>query len=210
MTTRFARTVCLAVLAATFAFAQPSAEEHAVLNQHDRDFAMSHMHATRKLFLDAVDGLTPEQWNFKTAPNRWSIAECAEHIAISEDFISGLARNTILKSPAAPEKRKLVKTTDEQLVVAVLDRSQKFQAPEAIAPAKRWATPSEAVAHFKTSRDANIAYIETTSDELRSHFMPHPAFGMLDAFQWLLLMSGHTERHTLQILEVKSDPNYPK
>jgi len=34
--------------------------------------------------------------------------------------------------------------------------------------------------------------------------------GMLDAYQWILLLSGHTERHTLQILEVKADPKYPK
>ena len=197
-----------AVLLSSIALAQPT-EVPSALSQHDRDFAMSHMHATRKLFLDSVAGLSAEQWNFKSAPDRWSVAECAEHIAISEDYISGLARN-LLKTPLAPEKRKLVKVTDEQLVESVIDRSHKFQAPEPIAPAKRWPDPNEAVAHFKTSRDRNIAYIETTPDELRAHFMSHPAAGMLDAFQWMLLMSGHTERHTLQILEVKADPNFPK
>jgi hypothetical protein len=32
----------------------------------------------------------------------------------------------------------------------------------------------------------------------------------LDAYQWLLLLASHSERHTLQILEVKADPNFPK
>jgi len=196
-------------------FAQPAdgsatAPTPKTLSQHDRDFLMSQMHSSRKEFLDSVAGLTPEQWNFKAAPDRWSIAECAEHIAVSDDFISGLVRDQVMKGPAAPEKREQVKVKDEDLPKLVAERSQKFKAPEPIAPKKRWADPAEAVAHFKESRDRNIAYVETTQDDLRDHFMPHPAAGMLDGYQWLLLMSGHTERHVAQIQEVKTDPKYPK
>lgn len=194
-------------------FAQTTAAVPAsqTLSQHDRDYAMSQLQAGRKEFLDATAGLTPEQWNFKAAPDRWSIAECAEHIAISEDFIGGRIKEQILKGPATPEKREQVKVkNDEDLTKAVVDRSQKFKAPEPIVPKKRWADPAEAIAHFKESRDANIAYIETTQDDLRDHFAPHPAAGLLDAYQWFLLMSAHTERHVAQILEVKTDPKYPK
>ena len=30
---------------------------------------------------------------------------------------------------------------------------------------------------------------------------------LLDAYQWLLFISAHSERHTKQILEVKAHPN---
>lgn len=204
-----------AVLLAAFSlpqFGQTGADTAAAatLSQHDRDYALAQLHAGRKEFLDAVTGLTPEQWNFKAAPDRWSIAECAEHIAVSEDFISGMIRNQLLKSPAAPEKRSQVKVQDEDLTKAVVDRTNKFKAPEPIAPKKRWADPADAVAHFKESRDANIAYIENTQDPLRDHFAPHPVAGMLDGYQWFLLMAAHTERHVAQIQEVKTDPKYPK
>ena len=66
------------------------------------------------------------------------------------------------------------------------------------------------MAHFKESRDANIAYLGTTQDDLRNHFAPHPALGLMDGYQWILLMTGHTERHIAQIQEVKADPKYPK
>ena len=204
--------VLLTALSSVFGFAQepaPAPASHP-LSQHDRDFAMSNLQATRKLFLDSVAGLTPEQWKFKAGPDRWSIAECAEHIAISEEFIAGMVRNAILKTPATPEKRAQVKVTDEQIVKMTPDRSVKFKAPEPIAPANRWPDPQEAVAHFKESRDKNIAYVETTPDSLRDHFIAHPAFGLIDGYQWLLLLSGHSERHTMQILEVKADPKYPK
>jgi hypothetical protein len=187
----------------------PPASKETTLSQHDREFAMSQLHASRKLFLDSVGGLTPEQWNFKAAPDRWSIAECAEHIALSEDFIFTIVPN-LLKGPATPEKRAEVKATDEGLLKAVVDRSNKFQAPEPIKPTRRWQDPQDAVAHFKESRDKHIAYVETTQDDLRNHFGPHPAAGLLDAYQWILLLSAHSERHTLQIEEVKADPKFPK
>ena len=38
-----------------------------------------------------------------------------------------------------------------------------------------------------------------------------PGLGQpLDAYQWLLFISAHSERHTKQILEVKADPNFPQ
>ena len=86
--------------AATLLTAQAPAPQ--TLSQSERDFAINHLQSTRKLFLDSITGLTPEQWSFKAAPDRWSIAECAEHITIAEDFIFGLVQNQVLKTPADP------------------------------------------------------------------------------------------------------------
>ena len=190
-------------------FAQTIPESQS-LSQHDRDFVIEQLQASRKNFLNAVAGLTPEQLNFKASPDRWSIAECAEHITISEDFIGGRIKDAIVKGPATPEKRANVKVTDEQILKGVPDRSQKFKAPEPIVPKKRWPDLETTVAHFKESRDANIAYVGTTQDDLRNHFAPHPALGLMDGYQWILLLTGHTERHVAQIQEVKADPKYPK
>ncbi len=179
--------------------------------QGERDFAMSSMHATRKLFLDSVAGLTPAQWNFKAAPDRWSIAECAEHIALSENGIGTMAKGT-LKSPDQPEKAvrgDAARAGDQKLLDAVVDRIHKAQAPEPLRPNHKFPTPQEAVEHFRQARDENIDYIEKTQDDLRSHFADGPV-GSIDGYRWFLLMSAHTERHTNQIKEVKADPNFPK
>jgi hypothetical protein len=196
------RVVVLGVLALAAAFAEP-------LTQSDRDKAMSHFHATRKVFLDSVAGLSDAQWNFKPAPERWSIAECAEHIAVSEDAIFELVQNA-LKSPAEPAKKAMVAGKDEMLIRAMPNRSVKAQAPEFLQPKRRWPDSASLIAHFKESRDRNIAYLQGTEDDLRGHFLEHPVFKTLDAYQMMLLMSAHCERHTLQINEVKTDPNYPK
>jgi hypothetical protein len=182
------------------------------LTQGERDFAMSNMQATRKLFLDSVVGLTPAQWKFKAAPERWSIAECAEHIALSEDLISGMAKSTLTK-PAEPEKAvrgDAARADDQKLLDAVVDRSHKAQAPEPLKPNNKFATPQEAIEHFRKSRDANIDYIEKTTDDLRAHSAEGPTGHPMDGYRWILLMSAHTERHTNQIKEVKAEPNFPK
>ena len=55
------------------------------LSHRDKDKALQLLESTRKDVLDATKGLSDAQWNFKIAPDRWSVAECMEHIAAAED-----------------------------------------------------------------------------------------------------------------------------
>jgi len=180
------------------------------LTKKERERGMSELHATRKLFLDSVAGLSEAQWNFKPAPEAWSVAECAEHIALSEDRLYEMVTQKLMKAPAEPEKKAEVKGKDELILQQTIDRSQKFQAPEMLRPTHQWPSKDDLIAHFRESRDRTIAYVERTPDDLREHFVPHPGFKLLDGYQWLLLISAHSHRHTLQIEEVKANPNFPK
>jgi hypothetical protein len=51
--------------------------------------------------------------------------------------------------------------------------------------------------------------VKTTKDALREHGAGTPP-QVTSAYQLLLMMSGHTERHTAQLLEVKASPGYPR
>ncbi len=180
------------------------------LTQAERELAINDLQATRKLFLDSVAGLSEAQWNFKPAPDVWSVAEVAEHIAVSEDTLFTLVTERIMKSPAQPERRAEVQGKDTIILEKIVDRSKKAQAPEILKPTHRWATQQELVAHFKESRERTIAYVEHTDDALRDHFADHPLLGPMDGYQWLLLITAHSHRHTLQIEEVKANANFPK
>jgi hypothetical protein len=190
-----------------------AAESTQTLTQEERDRAVAELEGSKKAFLEATKGLSPAQQNFKSAPDRWSVAECAEHIALSEGFIYGVVTERIMKAPANPEKRDAAKGKDDLIVKMMQDRSHKATAPEPIDPAKQGAMSLDAsVKLFVDNRAHTIEYVKTTQDDLRDHLFDHPvpAIGTLDAYQWILLTSGHTRRHTLQILEVKADPNFPK
>jgi hypothetical protein len=178
------------------------------ISKGDREFGMSALHASRKLFLDAVAGLSDAQLSFKPAPEKWSIAEIAEHVALSEQFIFQ-ASEAAVKSPARETMADPGKT-DEKILAAVPDRTVKVTAPEPLRPQNRFKSTAEAVAAFKSSLDAHIEYLSETQGALRAHLLKNPMMGDLDAYQWILLMSAHTERHVTQILEVKASPGFPQ
>lgn len=178
------------------------------ISKGDREFGMSALHASRKLFLDSVVGLSDAQLNFKPAPEKWSIAEIAEHVALSGQFIYQAAE-AALKSPAH-EKMTDAGKLDEIILVRVPDRSAKATAPEALRPQNHFKSAAEAIAAFRSLRDAHIKYLSETQDALREHFFKNPVLGDIDAFQWILYMSAHTERHVGQILEVKASAGFPK
>jgi len=208
---QFILPACFALTLPVFAVAQDkSAEKKNALTDGERAEAVKYFEETRQNFLNSIKGLSEAQWKYKPGPDRWSIAEVAEHIAVSEETLSGIVTRQLMQSPAAPEKKEAAKGKEALIRAAITNRSVKAQAPEMLKPTNRWATQEELVKAFNASRDKTVSYIKETQDDLRSHFRPHPVFKDLDGYQWLILISGHSARHTAQINEVKEDPGYPK
>jgi hypothetical protein len=184
--------------------------ESGMLTKEDRDRAVEYLRQTQKDFLAATEGLSDAQWKFKAAPDRWSIAEVSEHIAVTEEMIWKLVSEKIMKSPATPEKAAEAKGKDEIILTKIPDRSRKAQAPEQLRPTGRWATRAALVKDFETVRSGEITYVMETKEDLRNHFDEHPFLKTMDAYQYLIFNGAHCKRHTAQILEVKADPKYPK
>lgn len=184
---------------ATLAFSQS-------LSQADREKGEQYLQQTRDGVVAAVKGLSEAQMKFKSGPDRWSVGEVLEHIALVEDGLFQNVTNKVMKSPAGAADRDFAKT-DASVLAILPDRSTKRQAPPNFVPTGRW-KPEDALDHFLKSRANTIAFLESTPD-LRAHVGDSP-LGPLDAYEWLLFMGGHSERHTKQILEVKADPNFPK
>jgi len=176
----------------------------------DKQRAVAYLEKTKNGVVEATKGLSDAQWNFKPAPDRWSIAEVVEHLAAAEDLIRGLVQEQVMKSPAiAPRDPAEVKKIDDGVLVQVPDRSHKMQAPEPLKPTNRFGSPEEAEKHFVESRGTTEAYLKSAAD-LRIHAMDNPVGVKMDGYEWILLIGGHSERHLKQILEVKADPNFPK
>lgn len=192
--------VVLLSLVATLAFAaEPPAEAAKMQAELER---------TQDKFLGSIKGLSEAQWNFKPAPDRWSIAECAEHIAATEPMLRGMIAK-VLTTEATPEMIKEGINKDEVLTKTIVDRSKKFKAPEPLVPTNRFGSPDAAITAFKKERAETIK-LATTGGDLRTHADKHFLLGPLDAYGWFLFLSGHSERHTLQIEEVKAHPDFPK
>lgn len=175
------------------------------LSEADRQLAIEHLEQTQKQLLESTKGLSDEQLTFKASPEAWSIAECVEHLAISEGNIFGMLEMS-LKTEPDPSKRAEVKMSDEQILGIITNRDQKVKTSSAFEPTGL--SYEESLQNFESKRKSNIEYIKNTKDDLRNRYADLP-FGKLDAFQVVLFMSAHTERHVKQIEEVKADPKFP-
>ena len=105
----------------------------------ERETALKSLQATHDAFLKAIAGLSEKQWKFKPGPDRWSVAEVSEHIALSESTIFGLIQVSSCGSGHAGEPGE-DKVTDELILAKVPDRSRKVQAPEFLQPTGRFAS----------------------------------------------------------------------
>jgi hypothetical protein len=70
------------------------------------------LESSKKGVLEATKGLSEAQWNFKAAPDKWSIAECMEHIAAAEDYIRGMVVEKVMKAPSTISALVALKTAE--------------------------------------------------------------------------------------------------
>lgn len=178
------------------------------LTDAERQGAAAELQASRKVLLGAIEGLSAGQWNFKPAPDRWSVSECVQHIAAAEDGYFALI-GRLLQKPATAERAREVAGKDDYVLREMQNRDSKRVTTDALLPGK-WTNGPEAVTHFNGSRDRLIRFVGSTAEDLRAHQQEHRAVGLIDAYQWILLASGHVRRHTLQIEEVKRAPGFPR
>lgn len=178
------------------------------LTSADRDRAMKYLETTKQGVIDATAGLSDAQWTFKPAPDRWSVAEVTEHIAAAEGFLRGMVVEKVLTAPPRAGAED-VKAIDEMVLTMIPDRSHKREAPDPLKPTNRFGSPKAALAAFSESRQQTEDLLKS-HDDLRAHAIDSPLGKKLDAYEWILFIAAHSDRHTKQILEVKADPNFPK
>jgi hypothetical protein len=174
----------------------------------DRAKALAYLEKTKAGVIDAAKGLSDAQLNYKIAPERWSVAQVLEHIASAEDMLFGMTEGQAMKGPARTDGED-VHAIDQLILTAIPDRSQKRSAPEPLIPNDRFHGAKPSLEHFEASRDKTIAFLKNTQG-LRDHAIDSPLGKKLDPYQWLLFIAAHSDRHTKQMLEVKTDPNFPK
>jgi hypothetical protein len=174
----------------------------------DRKALVDHLKRTEAAFLKSIDGVSDAQWKWKAAPDRWSVGETAEHITKAEDLLRGRVEGMLKAPAAAPDLLAKTKGKDEMILKAVPDRSQKRQAPEPLVPTGSFANKAALVTAFKAARAKTLAVAGGTTD-LRAYANAELPVGETDAYQGILFLSAHTERHTKQIEEVKATAGYP-
>jgi uncharacterized protein YndB with AHSA1/START domain len=184
---------------------QAGAAAAGALTDRERAEAVRQLEAGGRALAAVIGGLTAAQWTFKPAADRWSIAECLDHMVIVEERVLGRV-NALAAGPAGSTRAL---RSDEEVASLTADRSQRVAAPAPLQPSLRWPEPRAGVAAFEAARQRTIDFVRATTVDLRARCAPHPLFGEFDAYQWLLLGATHSMRHVAQIEEIKVAPQFP-
>jgi hypothetical protein len=176
------------------------------LTSEERNFLLTQLEKSSHTVQGALEGVSVSQWKFKPAPDRWSIAECAEHIATADTAMFMFGTSQLLKmSPPADAVRR----RDNSVLAATTDRTTKVKTAEFLEPKGKYADKTAVLDAFLKTRALISEYVKSTQEDLRVHGFQGPA-GYVDGYQFLLALSAHGERHAAQIAEVKADARYPK
>jgi hypothetical protein len=170
----------------------------------EKNELLQRLDCARERLIAAVAGLSQAQVSFKPASDAWSVAGIVEHIATVEDRV--IMR---VEKMTSEQDHGKFKDSDVVLFDKVVDRTERFQAPERTHPTGE--SLGSSLERLTATREKIVGLIQSAPDgNFRQHSMAHPVFGPLDGHQWVVAMAGHCLRHTQQILETKSAPNFPQ
>ena len=171
----------------------------------DRQRLLAHLEMTEGWLVSELSGLSPAQLSYRMTPESWSITDVTEHLAIAEPQYWQRV-NDSMKQPAMSDKDK-IEATDAGILWYGIDRTNRQKTGEARVPHGTFKSAAEALAAFRKLRSTMREYAQATSDDLRSRKLLE---GNMDVYQWFLMISTHSQRHILQIREVKAHAGYPK
>jgi hypothetical protein len=135
---------------------------------------------------------------------QWTGVQLIEHLGKVEGSTSKMLEGLFVRAlmeglPADPETSSLLHSLDH---LRIVDRSRRIAAPERLVPS---AEPDLAVSweSLQKVRLRTLAAVATVDGrDLTRVSAPHPIFGPIDGYQWVLFLGQHEERHLDQMREV--------
>ncbi len=184
------------------------AADEGKMTAEERAKAIKYLKDSQAETLSMIENLSEAQLKFKAAPEKWSVLDTAEHIMLAEKLIFSQVEKALASPPNADWDAKTSSKT-ALLEKALVNRTTKVQAPEAIVPSSKL-TLAEVIKGLKEGRAKTLKFAEETQLPLKMYTAENPFFKTLNAYQWLIYVPLHNMRHNQQIAEVKADPNFPK
>jgi len=185
----------LATLAAP-SFADP-------MTAGDRQRLVAHLEMTESWLESELTGLSEAQLAWRPSADAWSVKDVVEHLGIAEPQYWKQLQDS-LKAPATGYKPE---ATDAAILWYGIDRTNRTKTGEARVPDGRFKSAADAHSSFRKLRATMLEQAKTSQDDYRGRKLVD---GNMDVYQWFLMISSHSQRHILQIREVKATEGFPK
>ena len=151
----------------------------------------------------AVDAIPEERRSERPAADRWSAAEVLEHLAVVEQAMLKVCSRQFAKAREAglPEETETTSILDTMPVTHVANRERALKSPEMLVP--KGMSADAAWRELENTRSQFREFVRSCDGlALGRVSFPHPAFGDLNLYQWMLFAAGHHARHAAQIREI--------
>ena len=165
--------------------------------------------------LDVASPLSEEQFNWRPAEGRWSVGECLEHVALTNESYTRkfqrLGARGTLPSGVGPWKGSLV----GRIFLWMMEPPPRgrVKAPAAFLPSASRLEKAATLRRFEGSRDALLAVLATFEGvDLGRARVASPAarwlrFDLASAFG---ILAAHERRHLWQARRIPGEPGYPR
>jgi len=169
------------------------------MNDQEKQKLLSDLEQGRQALLDSLKDVTEDLAARAPAPGSWSVLECVEHLAVSENYLfDQMMASHLAETPMVNEKR-------EAMIGAVgLDRNRKMQSPDVGMPSGRFSTLGAALNHFQATRERTVQFVNASHEDLRRRITSHPILGTVNCYEMLLMIAVHPFRHAKQIEEIRA------
>jgi hypothetical protein len=166
---------------------------------------VNEIEAARSELILCVSDLDEAATGAPADPGQWSIGEILHHLVLMENLVTMLLEKQVPRAKdrgigADASTGSLIHSLDQFPIETVID---KLTAPQSVVPA-HGKTRDELLALLSDSRAKLLRAISAADgiDLSQMHF-PHPYFGRLDMYQWILFVGRHERRHIAQIVRAK-------
>jgi len=156
---------------------------------------------SERSLITAAAGVPEQCAKVRPAEGCWSALDVVEHITLSD---RGMWKRYL---DAGPNTGSIGLNADQFIQEVGRNRNAKRQAPEHVRPAGRFFSLAEALSEYRKSRGEVVAFVRASSDNFREKLVKHPVAEM-DGHQLFLLMAAHSDRHAMQIDEIKKSAAY--
>ena len=159
--------------------------------------------------------LTAEQLNWKPAPERWSVGQCLEHLAISNEVYQPPIADALAGSPPGGGAGEITPGWFARWFIrnyiAPSPQTKRARAPGKIAPVLSRIEPSILDRFLNGNRAMRDLITRASAHDVnrirfRNPFIPLIRFTVGTGFE---LTSRHEDRHLLQAERVRQSPGFP-
>lgn len=180
-----------------------------VWTEADRKYLLENLIQSKEEILKETKNLTKEQWNFKESPDRWSINQIVEHIAIWET----LFMHEISKALARPADTTFTYFASDSVFIDSDPKELKQNNAMDYTKPFSFTVPlgnnegKNNVTWLITMRNESIEYLKNETKNIR---VQYDYCSGANVHQYYMMIFRHTFRHLRQIRKVKAHAKYPK